>query len=68
MFTKVLINTLYDSKINFTQLCNKMGMSLQNLSNKKIRDNFTEAEMQKIANALDMELVIKLVPKGEKQC
>lgn len=66
MFSKILVNAMYDSKTTYTKLSKRIGISLQNLSNKKIRDNFSEAEMRQIADALDMELVIKLVPRDEQ--
>lgn len=65
MFSKLLIYTLYDKNMTLCKLAKNIGTSLQNLSNKKIRDNFSEKEMLEIAKALNMDLEIKLVPRIE---
>ncbi len=43
------------------ELAQRMGDTPQNLNNKMKRDNFKESELQKIADALGLTLVIKLV-------
>ena len=43
--------------ITNTQLAEMIGQSRQNLSNKMSRDNFTEQEARKIADALGVEFV-----------
>ena len=37
------------------ELARKLGVSPQNLNNKLKRDNFTEADLRKIADALNCE-------------
>ncbi len=39
--------------ITFSQLAEKLGTSVQNISNKLARDNFSEKELQQIAKALE---------------
>lgn len=39
--------------MTLSQLAEKTGQSRQNMSNKMSRDNFTEKDLQEIANALD---------------
>lgn len=51
-----------------SELARRMGISPQNLHNKMKRDNFTETDLQEIANALGLELRIEFVKPetGEK--
>jgi hypothetical protein len=51
-----------------SELARRMGISPQNLHNKMKRDNFTETDLQEIANALGLELRIEFVrpETGEK--
>lgn len=44
-----------------SELARRMGISPQNLHNKMKRDNFTETDLQEIANALGLELRIEFV-------
>lgn len=44
--------------ISESELARRMGISPQNLHNKMKRDNFTETDLQEIANALGLELKI----------
>jgi len=41
--------------LTLTQLGERIGQSRQNMSNKMSRDNFTESEAKKIADALDCD-------------
>lgn len=45
------------------ELASLMGDTPQNLNNKMKRDDFRISELQKIANVLGLELVVKLVDK-----
>lgn len=48
------IRTILDRRrMSITELSKKIGTSRQNLTNKLSRDNFSEKEMQDIANALN---------------
>lgn len=49
---------LVKRKITVTDLAKRLGMSQSNLSNKLIRDNFNEKELQEIAEALNCDLDI----------
>lgn len=42
-------------KVTISELANMIGTSNQNLSNKLSRDNFSEKELQQIAEAVDCE-------------
>lgn len=44
--------------ISESELARRMNISPQNLHNKMKRDNFTESDLQEIAKALDLNLVI----------
>ena len=50
------------------ELARRLGVSPQNLNNKMKRDNFTENDLQKIAEALDCTLSVsfKLNDTGEE--
>lgn len=51
--------------LTLAQLAEMIGQSRQNLSNKMSRDNFSEKELNTIADALGVELVCKFVfPDG----
>ncbi len=47
--------------ISESELARRMGISPQNLHNKMKRDNFTETDLQEIANALGLELSISFI-------
>lgn len=55
--------------MTMVQLAENLGTTRQNLHNKFARDNFSEDEMEAIANAMGYELIISFEPKkeGEKQ-
>lgn len=50
---------LVKRKITVTDLAKHLGMSQSNLSNKLSRDNFSEKELQEIAEALNCDLDIR---------
>lgn len=50
---------LVKRKITVTDLAKRLGMSQSNLSNKLNRDNFSEKELQEIAEALNCDLDIR---------
>ena len=56
-----------DKHLQQKQLAEKLSTSKNNLNNKLVKDNFTEKDMQSIANALNCELVIKLIDKETGQ-
>lgn len=60
MFSKLLKHTLVDQDINVSELAKRINTSPQNLSQKIKRDNFSEKEMQQIADALGVNLKILL--------
>jgi DNA-binding Xre family transcriptional regulator len=53
--------------MSVSDLAKALGQSRQNLSNKLVRDNFTEKELSEIAKVLDCtyETVFKLNDSGE---
>ena len=54
--------------ISESELARRMGISPQNLHNKMKRDNFTETDLQEIANALGLHLELAFIDPdtGEK--
>lgn len=44
-----------EQEISLTQLAEQIGISKSNLNNKLGRDNFSEKELRKIAEALDCD-------------
>lgn len=60
MFTEKIELVLVKRKLTKAQLAEKIHISPQNMYNKMKRDNFTEADMQKIAKALDCKLNITM--------
>lgn len=59
---------LVKRKITVTDLAKRLGMSQSNLSNKLSRDNFSEKELQEIAEALncDLDMNFTLRDTGEQ--
>ena len=45
------------------ELAEQLGYSGNNLSNKLARDNFSERELQQIAEQLDCDLQITFIPR-----
>lgn len=56
---------LIDKDMNKKTLAEKCGWSPSNLRNKLKRDNFSENELQLIANALDCDLKIEFIPRDQ---
>lgn len=54
--------------MTMTDLADKLGQSRQNLSNKMSRDNFTEQELRRIAEALncDYKASFVMIDTGEE--
>lgn len=67
MFSRKVNILLMDKKIQKKQLAEKLNTTKSNIGNKLTRDNFSEKEMIDIANALNCELVIKLIDKETGQ-
>lgn len=55
MTEKIRIMLVKRGNMSEAELARKLGVSPQNLNNKMKRDNFTEADLRKIADALDCE-------------
>lgn len=64
MFSDQVRHALIDTKTTQVQLAEKIGVKQANLSAALKKDDFKTSYMKKIAEALDCELVIKLVPKS----
>jgi len=54
-----LKDILKEKKITQVELAEKINSTKQNLSNKLNRDNFSTIELVEIADALNMELILK---------
>ena len=67
MFSKKLRLCLLFKDMQQKYLAEKINTSKTNLNGKILRDNFSEKDMQNIANALNCELVIKLIDKETGQ-
>ena len=61
MFSQVLRHCLVDRNMKISDLARLLDTSHQNINQKIKRDNFSEKEMRKIADALglDLEIVMK---------
>ena len=57
---------LLDKGMKKMEVAEKCGWKHNTFSAKLTRNNFTVAEIQKIADALDCDLEIKFVPRSEK--
>ena len=55
MTEKIRIMLVKRGNMSEAELARKLGVSPQNLNNKLKRDNFTEADLRKIADALNCE-------------
>ena len=55
----VLDQIIDNKKITYGELAEKIGITKQNMSNKKKRDNFSALELVEIADALGVELILK---------
>lgn len=55
------------ANVSMTQLAESTGQSRQNLTNKMTRDNFTEKDIIKIADALGCEVdIVFTLPDGSQ--
>lgn len=61
--SKEIKKILIDEDLNQADLAEKIGTSQQNFNAKLKRDNFSNKEMQEIAEALGYELKIEFVKK-----
>ena len=68
MVEKIRIALVKRGNLSESELARRIGTSPQNLHNKMKRDNFSEAELQAIAQALGLTLEITFVDPetGEK--
>lgn len=64
--TDVIKGILKDKKITQVELAEKTNVTKQNLSNKMNRDNFSTLELVEIADALEMELLLKNTSDGKE--
>lgn len=53
MMTEKIRILMIKKKVSVTELASRLGCTSQNLSGKFKRDNFSEKELQEIANAMD---------------
>lgn len=60
MFTKLLKHALVEKDLKISDLARLLNTSYQNLDQKLKRDNFSEKEMQEIADVLALNLQIIL--------
>lgn len=61
MAEKIRILRVKKGNLSERDLAARMGDTPQNLNNKMKRDDFRISELQKIADALGVQLVVKLV-------
>ena len=60
MSVVTVLNQIIDNKkTTYGELAEKLGITKQNMSNKKKRDNFSALELVEIADALGVELILK---------
>ena len=64
--TEVIKGILKDKNLTQVQLAEKTNVTKQNLSNKMNRDNFSTLELVEIADALDMQLLLKNMSDGKE--
>lgn len=60
MFTKIVKHALIEKDLKVSDLARLLNTSYQNLDQKLKRDNFSEKEMQQIADVLNLDLTISL--------
>lgn len=66
MFQKLVKKRMIDLDLNQEKLAAMIGRSRQTLSASLKNDNLKEKEMQKIADAMNCDLIIDLRPRDEK--
>lgn len=59
--TKEIKKLLVDKEMNATQLADKIGTTQSNLSKKMASGSYSVADLEKIAEALEMKLKIQFV-------
>ncbi|KSV57636.1 helix-turn-helix domain-containing protein [Acetivibrio ethanolgignens] len=64
MISKTIKMILVYKEMNISSLADKLETSRPNLSQKFKRDNFSEKEMQEIADALNCDLKINFVDRS----
>lgn len=64
--TEVIKGILKDKEMAQVVLAEKISVTKQNLSNKMNRDNFSTLELVEIADALDMQLLLKNNSDGKE--
>lgn len=64
--TDVKKGILEDKKITQVELAEKTNVTKQNLNNKMNRDNFSTLELVEIADALEMQLLLKNTSDGKE--
>lgn len=62
--SKEIKKILIDEDLNQADLAERLNTSQQNMNAKLKRDNFSNKEMQEIAEALGYELKIEFIKKG----
>ena len=60
MFEKNIRHSLVEKGMKVSDLARLLNTSYQNLDQKLKRDNFSEKEMQEIADVLGLDLVVML--------
>lgn len=63
--SKEIKKILIDEDLTQAELAEKIGTSQQNMNAKLKRDNFSNKEMQEIAEALGYELKIEFIKKTD---
>ena len=63
MTAKIIKMILGYKDMNISTLAEKLSTSRPNMSQKMKRDNFSEKELQKIAEALDCDLKISFIDR-----
>lgn len=63
MFQKLVKKRMVDLDLNQEKLAAMIGRSRQTLSTALKNDNLKEKDMRKIADAMNCDLVIKLIPR-----
>lgn len=63
--SKEIKKILIDEELTQSQLAEKLGTSQQNMNAKLKRDNFSNKEMQEIADALGYDLKIEFIKKND---
>lgn len=63
--SKEIKKILIDEELTQSQLAEKLGTSQQNMNAKLKRDNFSNKEMQEIADVLGYDLKIEFIKKND---